>query len=420
VRETLSRSEARRIALRVQGLGMPRPAHVSGVHLRREIHRMSTLQIDSVNVFSRSHYMPLLSRLGPYDPAQLDRQLFARRAPFVEFWAHQASFIAAADWPLFGFRMRAHRDRYLAAATPRVDDATLDWVRSELAARGPLRPAQIEDDANRGPRGPWWDWSAVKRALEMLWFTGEVAIAGRRGFERVYGLAEQVLPAESLAAEVPVDDAVRELVRRAARAYGVATLADLDDYWRLRDQRGVARAVADLVDEGELQPVRVEGWLRGNSPAQAWMHRDAVLPRSVDAAALLTPFDPAVWFRDRAERLFDFSYRIEIYVPAPQRRFGYYSLPVLVGERIVARIDLKADRAASVLRVQSAWWEPERGADAAERAATLLREAAEWQGLASISVSHWGDATDEIARLLSAPRHIAGPEPVALAGDEPG
>lgn len=424
VRETLSRGDARRLALRAQGFGAAPPADpstpVSTRTLSREIRRMATLQIDSVNVFARSHYMPLFSRLGAYDTASLDRLLFARRPPYVEYWAHQAAFIAAEDRPLFGFRMQAYRERQERDNYFGVDDRTLDWVRGELAHRGPLRPAQIEDDAVRAPRGPWWDWSTVKSALEYLWFIGEVAIAGRRGFERVYGLAEQVLPADVLGREVPRTDAIRELVIRAARAYGVATLGDLDDYWRIRDQRAVAVAVRELVDDGTLLPVQVEGWQRGARPLPAWLHRDAVLPRRMEARTILTPFDPTVWFRDRAERLFDFSYRIEIYTPAPKRRFGYYSLPILLGDSIAGRIDLKADRASSTLRVQSAWWEPSRPTEAATSVADVLRSAAAWQGLETISVSRWGDAVDEIAGALGAARHDAGPEPVELAPDEPG
>jgi uncharacterized protein YcaQ len=381
---------------------------------------MAALQIDSVNVFARSHYMPLFSRLGPYDTARLDRLLFARKAPYVEYWAHQAAFISAEERPLFDFRMQEHRERHERTGWFAVDDRTLDWVRGELGSRGPLRPAEIEDDAARASRGPWWDWSSVKSALEYLWFTGEVAIAGRRGFERIYGLAEHVLPANVLGRSVAKDDAVRALVARAAGAYGVATLADLDDYWRLRDQRAVAAAVQHLEDAGELQPVKVEGWRRGERPLRAWLHRDAVVPRRVDAATVLTPFDPMVWFRDRAERLFDFSYRIEIYTPAAQRRYGYYSLPILLGDGIAGRIDLKADRASATLRVQSAWWEPARPMDAAASVAGLLRSAAAWQGLDAITVSRWGDATDAIAAALGAPRHEAGPEPVVLAPDEPG
>ncbi|MCC4906792.1 winged helix-turn-helix domain-containing protein [Microbacterium sp. cx-59] len=381
---------------------------------------MATLQIDSVNVFARSHYMPLFSRVGAYDTASLDRLLFARRAPYTEYWAHQAAFVAAEDRPLFGFRMQANRERQERSNYFGVDDRTVEWVRSELAARGPLRPAEIEDDAVRAPRGPWWDWSGVKSALEYLWFAGEVAIAGRRGFERVYGLAEHVLPAEVVGRSVPRGDAIRELVARAARAYGVATLADLDDYWRIRDQRAVRVAVHDLEDAGVLQPVRVEGWTRGERPLAAWLHRNAAVPRRIDAATVLTPFDPMVWFRDRAERLFDFSYRIEIYTPAAKRRFGYYSLPILLGDGMAGRIDLKADRAAATLRVQSAWWEPSRPADAAASAAEVLRAAAAWQGLESITVARWGDAADEIAGALGAERHESRPEPVELAQEEPG
>lgn len=383
---------------------------------------MQTLQIDSVNVFARSHYMPLFSRVGAYDTAALDRLLFAQHSPYVEYWAHMAAFIPAADWGLFDFRMQATRAKY--AATGGWFDThreIVDWVRVELAERGPLRPAQIEHDAKKGARGPWWDWDVVKHALEYLWMFGEVAIAGRRGFERRYGLAEQVIPAQVLDSPVPRDDAVRELVRRATRAYGVATAADIADYWRIADRKAVTGALGELVDAGELHPVTVEGWTIAGRPAKAWLHAEASVPRRIDAAAILTPFDPVVWFRDRAERLFGFEYRIEIYTPAPKRRFGYYSLPVLIGDDVVGRVDLKADRGASTLRVQSAWWEHGRPADAAPRLAEELRLAARWQGLESLSISRWGDAVDDLARVLpEAARHEAGPaEPVALADDEP-
>ena len=422
VKQSLSVAEARRIALAAQGFAQRRPAAAGTRQLNTAMARMATLQIDSVNVFARSHYMPLFSRLGAYDTAALDRLLFARRAPYVEFWAHMASFIPAADWGLFRFRMDEMRAKYGApGGWYETHREIVDWVRSELADRGPLRPAQIEHDAQQGARGPWWDWDVVKHALEYLWLFGEVAIAGRRGFERRYGLAEHVLPAEALAAPVARDDAIRELIARAARAHGVGTASDLADYWRIKDRRAVMAAIGDLQDAGVLQPVTVQGWQSAGRPAKAWVHSDAALPRRVDAAAILTPFDPVVWFRDRAERLFDFEYRIEIYTPAPQRRFGYYSLPVLIGDDIVGRIDLKADRASSTLLVQSAWWERGRPADAAERLADELRSAARWQGLASISVSQWGDATDELADVLpEARRHeAAAAEPVALVADEP-
>lgn len=423
VRDTLSRSEARRIGLAAQGFARPRPETVGTRQLNGALARMATLQIDSVNVFSRSHYMPLFSRLGAYDTALLDRLLFARRPPYVEYWAHVAAFVPAGDWGLLRFRMDEYRDRFLSGSDGWFASRTeiVDWVRAELADRGPLRPAQIEHDAASGPRGPWWGWSDVKRALEGLWLMGEVAIAGRRGFERRYALAEQVIPSAALATPVPRQDAIRELVRRAARAYGVATAADLADYWRIRDRRSVLDAVEDLVDAGELRPVTVDGWSKGGRPAKAWLHTDAAIPRRIRTTALLTPFDPVVWFRERAQRLFDFEYRIEIYTPSPQRRFGYYSLPVLVDDDVVGRVDLKADRAAGVLRVQSAWWEHGRPPHAAERLADELRLAATWQGLDTVSISRWGDAVDDLAALMpEAPRHDrSSVEPDALAPEEP-
>lgn len=417
MKDSLSGAEARRVALAAQGFAQPRPTRAATRQINLAMARMATLQIDSVNVFARSHYLPLFSRLGPYDPAALERLVFARRPAYVEFWAHVAAFIPAADWGLFRFRMDDMRAKY--GSNPdgwfQRHAEIVDWVRSELAARGPLRPAQIEHDAKKAARGPWWDWDVVKNALEYLWLFGEVAIAGRRGFERRYGLAEHVLPAAALDAPVAREDAIRELIGRAARAYGVGTASDLADYWRIKDRRAVLTAIHELQDSGLLRPVTVEGWQSAGRPAKAWMHRDAALPRRVDAAAILTPFDPVVWFRDRAQRLFSFEYRIEIYTPAPRRRFGYYSLPVLIGDDLVGRVDLKADRSASTLLVQSAWWEPGRPADAAARLAGELRQAARWQGLEAVSVSRWGDATDELAAALpEAARHETGaPEPAA-------
>ncbi len=400
------------MTLAAQGFSRRRPDAVGARHLHRAMSQLGVLQIDSVNVFARSHYMPMFSRLGSYDPALLDRTFVSRTTHYVEYLAHEATFMPIADWALWDFRMQEWRAR---AERPggwsRVHSRTLDWVRDELRARGPLRPADLRDDAPR-ERGSWWDWDDAKIALEHLWRCGEVAIAGRIGFERRYGLASQIIPSAIRDAAIPRDDAVRELVRRAARSYGVATIADLNDYHRLRDQSAVRAAVADLVDSGELEPVAVRGWERGGRPIAAWRHRDAVLPRRIDRAALLTPFDPVVWFRDRALRVFGFDYRIEIYVPADRRRYGYYSLPMLVGDRVVGRVDLKADRAASTLRVQSAWWEQHAvpQADAGCVADELVR-AALWQGLERISVSGWGDAADDVARALpgaeaSVERHV--------------
>ena len=400
--DTLSPAQARRIALAAQGFSRARPASVSRRHVHRVMDRLGVLQIDSVNVFARSHYLPLFSRLGAYEPALLDRVFLARTTDYVEYLAHEATFIPIEDWPLWRFRMDDFRRRWAGEDSWMSTNArTVQWVQDELRVRGPLRPADLRADAPR-ERGTWWDWDEVKLALEHLWRTGDVAVSGRRGFERTYALAEQVIPDGILSRDIPRADAIRELTRRAARSSGVATQSDLADYYRIRDRERISQSIADLVDDGELEPVHVRGWDRAGRPLPAWRHREAVLPRRIDAAAVLTPFDPVVWFRDRALRTFELDYRIEIYVPAEKRRFGYYSLPVLVGDRIVARVDLKADRAASTLQVQSAWWEPQARADDAERIAAELALAAEWQGLENISVSGWGDAASAIHGALLA------------------
>ncbi len=390
------------MALAAQGFTRSRPASVSARHVHRVMDRLGVLQIDSVNVFARSHYLPLFSRLGSYDPALLDRIFLSRTTHYVEYLAHEATFIPVEDWPLWQFRMDDFRRRWSDGDSWMSANArTLRWVQDELRTRGPLRPADLREDAPR-ERGTWWDWDDVKVALEHMWRTGDVAISGRRGFERTYALAEQVIPDGIRSQKIPRADAIRELVRRAARSSGVATQADLADYYRLRDRAAVSQAIAELVDAGELVPVAVRGWERAGRAVPSWRHRDAVLPRRVDAAAVLTPFDPVVWFRDRALRVFELDYRIEIYVPADRRRYGYYSLPVLVGDRIVARVDLKADRAASTLRVQSAWWEPQARPEDAAAIAIELALAASWQGLEHVSVSGWGDAADSLHRALSA------------------
>ena len=406
--ETLSERQARRIALAAQGFGGTRPDRVGIRRLHAGLERMGALQIDSVNVFSRSHYLPHFSRFGAYERGDLDRLVLGRRGRYTEYLAHEAAFVPADDWALWAFRMDGFRARYHAPGGWGAEHRpVLDRLRAELAARGPLRPSEIEQD-RAARRGPWWDWDDVKQGLEVLWRMGEVAIAGRRGFERRYALAEQVIPPEALSRAVAPADAVRELMRRASRAYGVATTADLADYYRVRS-RDALPAIRSLADEGELVPVRVPAWDRDGRASQAWLHRDAALPRRVDRTAILTPFDPVVWFRDRALRAFGLDYRIEIYVPAHKRRYGYYSLPVLVGDRIAARIDLKADRTASALLVQSAWWEPSAQPGDAEPIAAELLLAARWQGLEEVSVSGWGDAAHAIADALPGARRHAHP-----------
>ncbi|MEU4016480.1 crosslink repair DNA glycosylase YcaQ family protein [Microbacterium sp. NPDC028030] len=400
--DTLSSTQARRIALAAQGFTRARPSAVTARHVHRVMDRLGVLQIDSVNVFARSHYLPLFSRLGAYEPALLDRVFLSRTTHYVEYLAHEATFIPVADWPLWRFRMDDFRRKWSDADSWMSTNArTVQWVQDELRARGPLRPADLRADVPR-ERGTWWDWDEVKLALEHLWRTGDVAVSGRKGFERTYALAEQVIPEGIRSRDIPRADAIRELTRRAARSSGVATQPDLADYYRIRDRAAVARSIADLVDAGELHPVQVRGWERGGRPLSAWRHHEAVLPRRVGAAAVLTPFDPVVWFRERALRVFDLDYRIEIYVPAEKRKYGYYSLPVLVGDRIAARVDLKADRATSTLQVQSAWWEPQARPGDADAIASELALAAAWQGLEHVSVSGWGDATTALHAALTA------------------
>ncbi|MCK8609037.1 winged helix-turn-helix domain-containing protein [Agromyces sp. C10] len=400
--DVVSPALARRIALAAQGFGRPIPAAPGTRALGGVVDRLGLLQIDSVNVFERSHYLPAFSRIGGYDRAALDRLAWGRRGRLVEYWAHQAAFIPRELWPMFEFR----REEYRRSGTSEwggwlsENRRLADWLRAELAANGPMPASAIEHDANER-RGPWWGWSDVKRTLEWMFRTGEVVCVDRRRFERVYALPEQALDPALLDAAPAEADQVRTLVERAASALGIATAADLADYWRMKSAQ-VRPAVADLVEAGVLLPVEVPGWTTGSRPAPAWLHRDARRPRRIEAAALLSPFDPVVWFRPRAERLFDFHYRIEIYTPEPQRRFGYYSLPVVIDDAVVARVDLKSDRAAGVLRVQSAWAEPHAPAGTAERLVPELRRAADWQGLGEIVVAGRGDLSPAIASALAA------------------
>lgn len=392
--ETLTAAQARRIALAAQGFGKPR-APVATRQLNLMIRRLNLLQLDSVNVFERSHYLPLFARLGAYDKATLDWLTFGTGSQYIEYWAHEAAVIPLADWPLWRWKMATLREQDPGRHEwARENTSMLDWLRAELRRSGPVAASSIEHDANRGAGG-WWGWSDVKHGLEFLFRWGEVVSAGRTRFERTYALAEHAVPAHLLAAEVPQADAQRQLVERAGAALGVGTASDLADYFRLRGD-AVRPAIADLEDAGVLLPVTVEGWKQ-----KAWLHRDARIPRRVETAALLSPFDPVVWDRGRALRLFGFHYRIEIYTPAAKRTYGYYTLPLLVDDRIVGRIDLKTDRKAGVLRVQSAWREPGASIDLG-RVVALLRETAGWQGMASIEVADWGDLSTELRDALRA------------------
>src|SRR5688572_29716151 len=399
--DVVSPALARRIALAAQGFGRPVPETASTRAVGGVVDRLGLLQIDSVNVFERSHYLPAFSRVGVYDRAALDRITNGRRGRMVEYWAHQAAFIPRELWPIFEFRRAEFRQRGSDWGGWVAENRTLaDWLRAELAANGPMRASEIEHDANER-RGPWWGWSDVKRTLEMMFRTGEVVCVERRRFERVYSLPEQALAPELLGTPPAEADAVRRLVELAASAQGIATEADLADYWRMK-RAPVRAAIAELEEDGVLLPVEVPGWNTGSRPTPAWLHRDAKRPRRIDAAGVLSPFDPVVWFRPRTERLFDFHYRIEIYTPEPDRKFGYYSLPVLIDDDVVGRVDLKSDRKARVLRVQSAWAEACAPAETAERLVPVLRSAASWQGLDDIDVVGRGDLAPALRAGLAA------------------
>lgn len=393
--EQLSPREARRTALAAQGFGRAHPPTAGPARIEAVLHRLRVLQIDSVNVFERSHYLPVFARLGPYDRARLDRMLMDPTGDRIEYWAHEAAFLPKADLGLFAFRMDHHRARHAAELEERRD--LIAALKAEIADRGPLAASEIEQQPSVR-QGPWWGWSDTKRTLEVLFRTGDLVSAGRRGFERRYGLPEQVLggPLQP----VPKAEAVRELVRRAAVAHGVAALPDLADYHRLRSD-DTAVAAQELEDAGELVPVVVPGWARADGrPLKAWRHVDAAPPARVRAAAVLSPFDPVVWQRDRLLRMFGFHYRISIYTPAAERVHGYYVLPVLVDDRLVGRVDLKSDRRGGRLLVQAAWLEPGSSPDVAERVVPVLRDAARWQGLESIVVVGAGDLAPALAAAL--------------------
>jgi uncharacterized protein YcaQ len=407
VTEQLTQLQARRIALAAQGFTDRPHATPSMKTFDRTVARTGVLQVDSVNVLQRAHYMPLYSRMGPYDVDLLRRASERRPRRVVEYWAHVQALMPVDLWPLMRHRMdhyRSERGKWGFTADPTLEPRVLDAVRD----RGPVTARHLEEEFSTGPRTKehWgWNWSEARKVLDYLFLVGDVAIAGRTSqFEVLYDLTERVLPPAVLDAPTPTpQEAVTELVRRAARSHGVASAGCLADYYRLRLQPAPGKASArvaidQLVEEGELVPATVQGWRR-----PVWLHRDARLPRKVAARTLLSPFDPVVWERDRLEALFDFFYRIEIYVPADKRLHGYYVLPFLLGDRLVARVDLKADRAAGVLLVPGAFAEPHAPAGTAEELAAELRRLAGWLGLDDVVVGQRGDLSGPLAHALGAP-----------------
>jgi uncharacterized protein len=396
--ERLPPALARRIALGAQGFADPRPDNPVGTRqLRRILHRLAVVQIDSVNVLARSHYLPAFSRLGPYLRPALDA-LTGRRHELFEYWAHEASFLPVRLHPYLRWKMAAAEEHAWGSMVrlQRERPGYVADVLSRIREDGPLKASQLMEPRPERP-GTMWNWHAGKVALEYLFFTGALTTRARTaGFERVYDLTERVLPPEVVHAPTPErSDAVRELVRTASRALGVGTERDVADYFRLRvDDTRVA--LDELGEAGELVPVEVAGWDR-----PAWLDPQARRPRWIRTRALLTPFDSLVWERPRVERIFGFRYRIEIYTPAAKRVHGYYVLPFLLGDRLVARVDLKADRQAGVLRVQAAHAEP--GIDVGQVSAELaaeLRLMAAWMELADVVVAERGDLASDLSAAV--------------------
>ncbi len=398
--ETLSARTARRMALAAQGFGKARPPAPSRRHVLSILDALSVVQIDSVNVVSRSHYLPLFSRLGDYPRALLEDAAWGRKPALAEYSGHEASLMPRDLHPLFRWRMAdAKAGVGVWKGVARFLDTHPDLIAKaldEIRRRGPLSAGELEVGAKKGPGG-WWGWSESKRAVEGLFWTGELTTATRRGgFERVYGTPEQVLPAAILNVPTPRrEDAHRALIARAARAMGVATERDLRDYFRMGPVETRAR-IAELVEDGALTPTRVEGWEQ-----TAYVAQGAANPRKIQARALLSPFDNLIWFRERTERIFDARIRLEIYTPAHLRTHGYYVLPFLQGDALTARVDLKADRKAGRLQVQAAHAEPAANGETPAELAAELRLMARWLGLSEVEVKPSGNLAVALAAVLA-------------------
>ncbi|WNG89624.1 crosslink repair DNA glycosylase YcaQ family protein [Mycobacterium sp. ITM-2016-00317] len=401
----LTAAQARRVAVAAQGFHEAAPTGpVTRAHLKRLIARLQVLQLDSVSVAVRAHYAPVFSRLGPYDRELLDRAAWSHsaRSPrlLVEYWAHEAALMAVDDWPLLRWRMREYEHGRWGREIVKKNAKLADDIVAAVGVLGPSTAGQIEaylESEPRGRKGPWWDRSDTKWVAEALWSAGVLTTATRVGFARHYDLTERVLPAEVVERQVDEADAVRELVSRAATSLGVATEADLRDYFRL-SARQVKPAVADLLAAGEIEQVEVDGW-----SAPAYLRTGQTVPRRDRGTALLCPFDPLIFFRPRVERLFGgFHYRIEIYTPAPKRRYGYYVWPFLLDGNLVGRVDLKADRTAGTLQVLGAFTEDGRDhAHVAAELATQLTSMAGWLGLPDVTVGERGDLVPRLRAALA-------------------
>ncbi|MEZ4362915.1 MAG: crosslink repair DNA glycosylase YcaQ family protein [Kofleriaceae bacterium] len=421
---SLSLLDARRLALRAQGLDAPRPAAVTSDALAAMVGALGALQLDSVNVLTRSHYLPAWSRLGAYAPEQLDALASAAPRRLFEYWGHEASLLPIDLYPLLRWRMdTAAQSAWRNIREVRKKRALVAGVLAMVRERGPIPISELPKTRTSQRSGAWWGWSESKLALEWLFWSGQITSAGRRRFERLYDVPERVLPASILAqpARAPAD-AQRALVERAAQALGVATEADLRDYYRL--PLAAARgAIAELVKRGGLTPVHVEGWShQAYAPATALATLGARPARAAEHGALLSPFDSLIWNRARTERLFGMRVRLEVYVPEAKRVHGYYVLPFLLGEELVARVDLKADRPAKTLRVLAAHVEPAAQARAAEVADALARELtalAAWQGLATVKVARRGALAAALAAALGPARRAPSRPSAGTAARRP-
>jgi uncharacterized protein len=400
--ENLTLYEARRIALTSQGFDRPRPnGKVNASHIRSAIRRLGLVQIDYVNVLTPSHYLVLFSRLGSYKKSLFD-DLVYRRREFTEQWAHERSILPVESWPLLRHRMETHRvrpwgfEKFLEQQSSYVA-----WALEEIRARGPMSVEDLPEPEGTPRRmSDKWGWGMNLRSqvLEAHFGFGRLAVVNRLpNFARVYDLAERVIPADHHGRKVEREEAQRELLRLAARSHGIGAAGDLADYYRMPIGEA-RRRIAELVEAGELREARVEGWRE-----LAYLHPEARISRRIEASALLSPFDPVVWHRPRAARLFGFDYRIEIFTPQEKRRWGYYVLPFLLGERLVARVDLKADRAARRLLALAAY--VEAGAvpgEVADALATELWAMAEWLGLDSVIVERRGGFARTLAAAVRA------------------
>jgi uncharacterized protein YcaQ len=391
---SLSKQDAKRIAIRAQGLAGERPNKQIGLNdVKASVRAMGLLQIDSVIVCVRSHYMPLFSRLGAYDQDLLDRLVYKEKALF-ETWAHAACFVPVEDHYLFRQRMNASEPRLHVAEILEKRPGYMESVIEQIRERGLLTASELDEAGKRS--GPWWGYTTGKIAAEWLFKTGALSIADRRQFARYYDLTERVIPSEHLSnATLSTQDAHREMMRLAVTAHGVGTVADFADYYHLKKAQAKV-GLEELAESGDIQVVSVEDW---DEPAYAPLELESVEP--TEARALLTPFDPLVWNRDRIERIFNFFYRIEIYVPEPKRQYGYYVYPFVLGEDLVARVDLKADRQKGVLRVKSAF--AEDGHDREYVAANLadeLKLMADWLGLKRVVAGRKGNLIPALRTAL--------------------